>query len=73
MHDDIAAKTYQMKLENASLFQLPDGASEARLKFGLENVNKHKFMYCWWTYGIKASISVCHPSTVRVAMKTSGM
>lgn len=50
---------------------LPDGTSEARLRFGLENVNKYKYMYCWWTYGIKASISVCHPSTVRVAMKTS--
>lgn len=50
---------------------LPDGPSENRLKYGLENVNKNQFMYIWWNTGMKPSVTVCHPSTVRTAMKTS--
>ncbi|XP_052239307.1 cytochrome P450 4F1-like isoform X4 [Dreissena polymorpha] len=50
---------------------LPTTCSEDRLLFSLGMTNEFKRYYVWWVTFAKASLTVCHPETVRVVMKSS--
>nr|AGC92781.1 cytochrome P450 [Meretrix meretrix] len=54
-----------------NLHLLPSTNSHDRIMFGVSNCNTYIRYYVWWTTFAKTSLTVCHPETVKIVMKTS--